>query len=95
MALVGRVLQCVSRAFDSISPALASVTLWNMMVTQRLGFTDIADRPVQFIDGIRAIYNAPQARLIETQLVKEIQGEFGLSETGQSFPEAVRKALMR
>jgi hypothetical protein len=94
LVLVGRVLESVSRAFNSISPALASVTLWNMMVTQRLGFTDIADRPAQFIEGLRAIYNAPQARLIETKLVKEIQSEFGLPETGQNFPDVVRKALM-
>ena len=92
-ALVGRVVESVFRAFDSISPAIASVTLWNMMVTQRLGFVDIADRPAQFIEGIRAIHGEPQARLIEARLVKEIQSEFGLTEKSQSLPEIVRKAL--
>jgi hypothetical protein len=92
-ALVARVVESVLRAFDSISPAIASVTLWNMTVTQRLGFTDIVDRPAQFIEGIRAIYSAPQARIIEAKLVKEIQREFGLAEKSQSLPEIVRKAL--
>jgi hypothetical protein len=93
--LVTRVLESVSRAFDSISPALASVTLWNMMMTQRLGLTDIADRPARFIEGLSAIYDGPHARDIEAKLVKEIQNEFGMPETAQTFPEAVRKALMR
>jgi hypothetical protein len=92
--LVSRVLESVSRAFDSIQPALASVTLWNMMVTQRLGFTDITDRPAQFIEGLRAIYAEPRARVIEANLVKEIQSEFGLPQISQTFPEAVRTALM-
>jgi hypothetical protein len=91
---VNRVLESVSRAFDSISPALLPVTLWNMRVTQRLGFTDIPDRPVQFIEGLSAIYDEAQTRVIEARLVKEIQGEFGLAETNQTFPEAVRAALM-
>ncbi len=89
-----RVLQSVSRVFDSMSPSFASVILWNIMMTQRLGFRDIADKPTQFIEGLHAIYGEPQARAIEAELVKEIQREFGLAQRSQSFPEAVSTALM-
>ena len=67
-----RVLKSVSRAFDSISPTFASVTIWNMMVTQKFGLTDIADRPSQFIQALRGIYDESQVRLIEAKLVNEI-----------------------
>jgi hypothetical protein len=93
-AIAGRVLSSVSRALDSVSPDFASVTLWNMTVTQRVAFTDSAERPGLFMEGLRAIYNEAQVRVIEKKLVKEVQSEFQLSQTTQSFPDAVRAAML-
>lgn len=93
--LVTRVMKSVSKAFDSISPGLAAVALWNIMVTQRLGYADVVGMPAQFIEGLRAIYDEAQAKAIEAKIVKEVQAEFGLAEKAMSFPDAVRSVLTR
>src|SRR5579864_7098047 len=58
LAFAVRVKDCVSRAFHAIGagPQTQEMIYWNLYVTLNLGRDDILDKPIEFIEGVKAIY---------------------------------------
>lgn len=79
-ALAARITACVSRAFYAIgaSSATQEVIYWNLSVTKNVGRNEVADKPAEFIDGLRAIYGDAGCKVFEYMLGKEIRREFNL-----------------
>jgi hypothetical protein len=84
-----RVTKCISRAFEAIgaSTATQQVIFWNLSVTHNLGQAEVASKPTQFIEGLRAIYGEAAMVVYEYKLMKEIRKEFGLTEDEMKFVE--------
>ena len=81
-AFACRVTKCVCRAFDAIgaSSSTQQVLFWNLSVTHNLGQDEVAAKPTQFIEGLRAIYGEAAMVVYEYKLMHEIRKEFGLTE---------------
>ena len=80
-ALAARVLKCASRTFEAIGagPATQEVIFWNLYVTRNLGRDEIADKPSEFVEGLKAIYGEAGMVVFEYKMIKEIKLEFGLA----------------
>lgn len=88
-AFASRVTNCISRAFEAIGASTATQQLifWNLSVTNNLGQGEVASKPTQFIEGLRAIYGEAAMVVYEYKLMKEIRKEFGLTEDEMKFIE--------
>lgn len=80
-ALSARITACVNRAFYAIgaSSATQEVIYWNLSVTKNVGRNEVADKPGDFIEGLRAIYGEAGCKVFEYMLGKEIRREFNLT----------------
>jgi hypothetical protein len=80
-AFAARVLNCIGRTFDAIgaSSATQEVIFWNLYVTRNLGRDKIVDKPLEFIEGLKAIYGEAGVVVFEYKMTKEIKEEFGLT----------------
>lgn len=80
-AMAARITACVSRAFYAIgaSSATQEVIYWNLSVTKNVGRNEVAEKPGDFIEGLRAIYGEAGCKVFEYMLGKEIRREFNLS----------------
>jgi len=78
-----RIMNCVSRAFRSIgtSPPMEDMIFWNLSNVQGLGLNEIIDKPVRFIEGMKAVFGEAGVSVFEYKLVKEVQAEFNLIRT--------------
>lgn len=81
LAFAVRVKDCVSRAFHAIGagPQTQEMIYWNLYVTQNLGRDDILDKPIEFIEGVKAIYGEAGIKVFEYMLTREIKKEFGIN----------------
>jgi len=74
-------LKCVGRAFDAIgaSSTTQDVIFWNLHVTRNLRRDAIVEKPLEFIEGLKAIYGEAGVVVFEYKMTKEIKEEFGLT----------------
>jgi len=78
-----RIMNCVSRAFRSIGtgPAMEDMIFLNLSNVQGLGLNEIIDKPVRFIEGMKAVFGEAGVSVFEYKLVKEVEREFNLVRT--------------
>jgi hypothetical protein len=76
-----KVRDCVLRTFDMIGTSLAMQDLmfWNLSATKKVGPDEVADKPAEFIEGMRSIFGEAGAYVFEYMLIREIKREFGLT----------------
>jgi hypothetical protein len=81
-AFASRVTKCVCDAFEAIgvSSATQQIVFWNLSVTSHVDKGDIARRPTQFIEGLRAIFGEAAVVVYEYKLKVELAKEFGFTE---------------
>ncbi len=91
-ALAARITGCVSRAFYAIGAGSATeeVVYWNLYMTRDVGRNEIADKPAEFIEGLRAIYGEAGTVVFEYMLKREIKREFGLTAAFDDEPVKAR-----
>jgi hypothetical protein len=78
---VTKVRDCALRTFDQIGTSLKMQDLifWNLSVTKKVGVDEVADKPAEFIEGMRAIFGEAGADVFEYLLVREIKRDFGFA----------------
>jgi hypothetical protein len=76
-----RVRDCALRTFDHIGTSLTMQDLifWRLSVNKKVGVDEVADKPAEFIEGMRAIFGEAGADVFEYLLVREIKREFGFA----------------
>ena len=98
-AFGARMLDCVSRAFDSVGtgPLMRDYIYWSLS----LGMDDIVDRPERFMEALREVMGDAGATVYEYKLVEEIRKEFQLLRapgkqplTGERGPGGALRAVM-
>ena len=90
------------RVFSSVASVLSSIVgkhageavFWNLQITRSLSRDDIAERPAQFIEGLRGILGEKSTEIIELAMTKQLQEEFSLvpSDDEEGFVEVVSRA---
>jgi len=75
-----RMMNCVSRAFRGIgtSPQMEDMIFWNLSNLHGLGLNEIVDKPIRFIESMKAVFGEAGTAVFEYKLVKEVQAEFNL-----------------
>ncbi len=78
-AFAARIKDCVSRAFHAIGAGSQTqeIIFWNLYVTRNLERDDIANKPDEFIEGLKSIYGEAGVKVFEYMLTREIKREFG------------------
>jgi hypothetical protein len=76
-----KIRDCVIRAFSVIgtSATMQQVILWNLSVTKKVGLDEVADKPAEFMDGLRALIGSAGADVFEHMLVRDVRREFGIT----------------
>lgn len=91
-----KVRDCVVRAFYAIgsSASMQQVIIWNLSINSKVGLDEVADKPTEFMEGMRTIFGEAGADVFEYMLLKEIKREFGVSafptENGRSLAGALQ-----
>jgi hypothetical protein len=91
-AIAARVLSCAGRTFEAIGagPATQEVIFWNLYVTRNLGRDQIADKPSEFVEGLKAIYGEAGMVVFEYKMIKELKLEFDLNAELDKQPPKAR-----
>lgn len=76
-----KVRDCVIRTFSAIgtSATMQQVILWNLSVTKNVGPDEVADKPTEFIDGLKALIGQAGTDVFEHMLIREVRREFGIT----------------
>jgi len=91
----GRVLESVTKAIDWLfGEPSREIIFWNLNVTRGLRQDQIGDEPAAFIEGMRGIFGDSPAKTLESILVRQIRGDFGLSweKAEETFEEILCRA---
>jgi hypothetical protein len=90
-----KVSDCVVRALDAIgsSATMQQVIFWNLSEIQKVGPGEVADKPTEFMEGIRAIFGEAGADVFEFMLIRQIKREFGLAGTRSRERKSLAEVL--
>jgi hypothetical protein len=74
-----KIRDCVIRTFGVVgtSATMQQVILWNLSVSKKVGLDEVADKPTEFMDGLRALIGDAGADVFEQLLLREVRREFG------------------
>jgi hypothetical protein len=87
-SFAGRIMSCVSRAFDAIgaSSQTQEIIFWKLHETQNLERKEIIDRPAEFIEGLKSVYGEAGVVVFEYMATREIKREFGIAAVFEKEP---------
>lgn len=95
-SFAAKVGDCVVRAMDAIgsSRTMQQVIFWNLLVRNKVRLDEVADKPTEFMEGIRAMFGEAGADVFEYKLIREIKREFGpTDDTGPAERKSLAEVL--
>jgi len=88
---LNRIANCVSKGLDVFGKNVGLVVYHKLLKDCGMVPDDIVAKPDEFIECVQRMFGPAGAKVIETQLVRAIREDFGLS-AEKSFVDVVRKA---
>jgi hypothetical protein len=89
----GKISQCIDKALDSLGEGVKQSLYYQIGKKYKLPIDQIAVKPEEVIEHLRAILGPGGSSVIERLIVREIRNVFGLEfRKGVSLSEAIQEA---
>ncbi|MHB1867527.1 MAG: hypothetical protein ACYCPP_01110 [Nitrososphaerales archaeon] len=73
-----RILSCVDKGLESVGRHVKNVVYWHLKKLGNIQRTDIPEKPMVFVQGLRALYGQ-SAVGVENAILQEINYDFNLN----------------
>jgi hypothetical protein len=92
-----KVRDCVVRTFARVgtSATMQQAILWNLSVSKMVGLDEVADKPTEFMEGLRALIGQAGADVFEYMLIREVRREFGVKVCPESSEQRALAAVLQ